>query len=98
MIISGGVPDPGLWARVNHVNDKKSVVNRIGAFVDEDKGSGWARVIDRGEFARIVELRQRRAAIFASVHPLVHGDRTNERITGTVDVNRVRVSRASIDG
>src|SRR5579859_650428 len=97
MIVSGNVAYLSLRPGVHHIDDKESIVNRIGAFVDEDEGRGRTGVNDSREFSRIVELEQRGAAIFPSVHPLVHRDRTHEGIIGTVDVNRVKVGGASIE-
>lgn len=94
VIVSRGVADDILRGGVSHEDDKKSVVNGIATFVYENKGRGRAGIDDGGQFARIVVLGQRGAVVIAAIHPLVHGNRTDERITGAIDVNCVRVGGA----
>ena len=94
VIVSGSVPYDVLRGGVSHNYDKKSVVNGIATFVYENEGRGRAGVVDGGEPVRIVVLGQRSAVVISAIHPLVHGNRTNERITGAIDVNCEGVSGA----
>ena len=93
VIVSGGISHPS----VNHIYDKKSVVNGIGAFVYENEGRGRAGIVNGGKFVGIIELGHGGAVVIPTIHPLVHGNRTNERITGAIDINRVGVRGADID-
>src|SRR6266446_2802573 len=95
VIVGGNIANLGVRAGVDHVYDKKTVIDGISPFIDEDEGCGRAWIIDGGEFVRVGELGQGGAVIFASVQPLVHGNGSDQWIIYTVDVDRVGVSGAN---